>query len=163
MKSKLLIILAIFALNYLSATTCVNKKSSKCPTEKEIKQLTLTETYQEYSSRPLAPQTEFEQLTVILTKYGNNQFGLPVIHYAILQNDVEAVDLLLKYGASPLTKGNGYGCIDYAIRTGSLELTKKFIEIGVSPRRMVDSFSPLEYAKMCHQPEIVRYLESLPG
>lgn len=140
MKSKLFSLLAITTMCYLPA-----------------------DTYQEYMTCPAVPQTEFEQLTVILSKYCNNLWGVPPIHCAILQNDIPAIDLLLKYGASPFTISlrDDLSCIHYAIKAGSLELTKKFVELG-APLNGGDVYrDPLSYAKYCNQPEIVRYLESL--
>lgn len=39
--------------------------------------------------------TEIEQLTLILTKYGNNPYGMPTLPYAILQNDEAAREELI--------------------------------------------------------------------
>lgn len=126
MKTKTLALLAI--------TLCINltvhagkKKSSRAKTQ--------TESLKDSKSFPhIEPKTEFEHLAVILTKYGHNPDGLPALHYAILQEDIEAVDLLLKYCASPLTKdspsANWHSSLYYAIKVGSVPLVKKLIDLG---------------------------------
>ena len=48
-------------------------------------------------------QKELNELTLVLTKYGNNPEGVPPLHYAILKKDTKAIDLLLKHGADPHT------------------------------------------------------------
>lgn len=146
MKSKILALLAIMVVNCMSASTHT----------KDVPKATNT------------THTEIEQLTLIQVKYGNNPEGIPVLHYAILQNDIEAVDLLLKYGASPFTKNtknDHYDCLYYCIKAGSLELFKKFVALGNDPVRSVIYFGegPLGQASSLKRNDIVKFiLESYP-
>lgn len=136
MKSKLFALFAIFLVTYLSA-----------------------DTYLENCTSPLVPQTEFEELGVILIKYGNNPDGIPALHYAILQNDKFSVDLLLKYGASPFTKDfRQNNCLYYAIKAGNLEMTQRFVELGIDPDEFSNGKTALHIAIVEHQTDIVRYL-----
>lgn len=110
------------------------------------------------NTSPMVPQTEFEQLAVIMAKYGNNAEGILAINYALLQKDEAAVDLLLKYGA---TFGNK--SLYYAIKSGSLELVKKLIDMGVDPKKSEDnnrdSLCSLSlYYILGREDEITRYL-----
>ena len=45
-----------------------------------------------------------QKIVEILTKYGNNEKGLPALLFAIQEKDYEAVKILLDYGASPNTR-----------------------------------------------------------
>ncbi len=105
MKTKVFALLALTLCSHLPAETYVT------------------------STPPLEPQTEFEQLAVVLAKHGNNPRGVPALHYAILQEDEVAVDLLLKYGASPKTAGcsTSYDqeIMHVCVETGNLEIFKK--------------------------------------
>ncbi|MBS0655855.1 MAG: ankyrin repeat domain-containing protein, partial [Verrucomicrobia bacterium] len=101
---------------------------------------------------------ESELLTDILIKYGNNPEGIPAIHYAILKNDTQAVDLLLKHGASPFTKdSHKHDCLYYSILAGSLDLVKKFIELGANPDDHSNT-PPLYTAISNLQNDIAKYL-----
>ena len=75
---------------------------------------------------------ECELLTQIQVRYGNNPEGIGSLHYAILQKDVLAVELLLKYGASPYSVDyQGNTCLDYALHADCPELIKKFSALGI--------------------------------
>lgn len=141
MKSNLLVLLSIMALSCLSATQ--HKKGT---------QIT-----------PNITQTEIGDLTSLLVRYGNNPEGIPALHYAILQNDIEAVDLLLKFGAHPLTKSRKAGCSDClhcCIRAGNLELFKKFVDLGNDPTNTLTSFdeNPLRRAISYHRNDIAKFI-----
>jgi hypothetical protein len=113
MKSKILTLTIVIFFTYFSATPILG-----------------------HTPLPMEPQTEFEQLAMIMAKYGNNAEGLQAINYAILQKDEPAIDLLLKYGAT-LEKN----CFVYAIKTESLELVKKFIDLGFDPNELISDRS----------------------
>jgi ankyrin repeat protein len=107
------------------------------------------------------------ELLDIIVRYGNNPLGIPMLHYAIVQKDHKAVDILLKHGASPLTKDHiGRGCLYYAILADDLTLTKKFIELGIDPnetcgytdRAGEDGLSPLCFAIKEHRNTIAKFL-----
>jgi len=75
----------------------------------------------------------------ILIKYGNNPDGIPTLLYAIKQNDIDAVKILLDTGASPDTKaGLTYlapqTAIDYAAMYGSLEMIDLLLQYGCAVR-----------------------------
>ncbi|MBS0634545.1 MAG: hypothetical protein JSR37_03685 [Verrucomicrobia bacterium] len=70
-------------------------------------------------------QPELSRLTMILAQFGNNPENLQALNYAILKEDVYAVDLLLKYGATP-----GSLSLDCARRVGNLDLLKKAFDAG---------------------------------
>ncbi|MCE5293003.1 MAG: ankyrin repeat domain-containing protein [Chlamydiales bacterium] len=75
---------------------------------------------------------ECDLLTQIQVRYGNNPEGIGSLHYAILQKDILAVDLLLYYGASPYTVDyQGNTCLDYALQADCPELIKKFLALGI--------------------------------
>lgn len=121
------------------------------------------DTYLENCSSLPVPQTDFEKLSAILTRYGNNPEGIPTLHYAILQNDKPAIDLLLKHGASPFTENFKHrNCLYYAIIAGSLELVQRFIQLGVDPNGTSDDddegLRPLAVAIKFHQNEIIDFL-----
>ncbi|MBS0635486.1 MAG: ankyrin repeat domain-containing protein [Verrucomicrobia bacterium] len=79
------------------------------------------------------PQTDVCQLCKVVIKYENNPLNLPALHYAILQQDVKAVDLLLKHGASPHTIDNAKNnCLYHAIKAGNIPLVHKFLSLGLS-------------------------------
>lgn len=108
---------------------------------------------------PKEPKNEFQQLAVITAKYGNNPEGIPALHYAILQNDEPAVDLLLRYGASPFTKDlHRKNCLHYAIKAGNLELVVKLVELGLNPNDFSGGNVPLHVAIHEHQNDIAQYL-----
>lgn len=116
MKEKLLFIIALISLSSLSATTCKDKKPSKSPTEKELTELIL-----------------------IQTKYSNNSEGVPALIYAVIKNDVKAIDLLLKNGADPFTIDcKRQSCFYHAVIAGHLDLVKKFISLGHNPINLFD-------------------------
>lgn len=76
---------------------------------------------------------EYRELLDVLTKYGNNPEGIPALQYAIMQNDIKAVDILLKHGASPNTRdSSGNTCLHYAVLSGNIEMVKKFLTLGVN-------------------------------
>ena len=103
--------------------------------------------------------TESELLTDILIKYGNNPEGIPAIHYAILKNDIKAINLLLKHGASPSTKdSHNRNCLYYSIKIGSIELVKKFVESGANPHEVISDWCVLNLAISSHQNDIAKYL-----
>jgi ankyrin repeat protein len=111
MKTKSLLFLFLLSFVFISQAECKNKKSAKCVTQKEINELTL-----------------------ILTRYGNNTEGLPPLHYAVLKKDTKAINLLIKHGADPKAQAhNKYSCLYYAVKAGSIPLIKKFIDLGNSP------------------------------
>ncbi len=121
------------------------------------------ETYSS-TSQALVPQTEFEQLAVICTKYGNNPRGLPTLHYAILQNDEEAVDLLLKYGASPHTqsakKSYKPDILHACVQSGNLALFKKFADVAWSTPELIEDTgtSVLLQAIQLHENYIANFI-----
>ncbi len=79
-------------------------------------------------------QKELNELTLVLTKYGNNPEGVPPLHYAILKKDTKAIDLLLKHGADPHTGDHEtLTCLYYAIKADSVSLIKKFIALVEFP------------------------------
>ncbi len=127
MKLKVLFCISIFFGSYLSADTYLNNANA---------------------SHPLEPQTEFEQLVVLMVKSNN---GAQAINYAILQQDEAAVDLLITYGAHP-----SEGSLQCARRAGNLDLLKKVFNCGVR----ADSFDNdlLLNAIQYHQNDIARYL-----
>lgn len=98
MKSKTIILLALTICSYLPANAY---------------------------TPPLEPKTEFEQLTVIMVKYGNNPDGLQALDHAVLKEDEYAVDLLLKYGATPGWKG-----LELAEKTGNYKIFLKLVNNG---------------------------------
>lgn len=105
--------------------------------------------------------TESERLADILTRYGNNPEGIPALHYAILQSDTSAVDLLLKNGASPHTRDfHGADCIYYSVKAGNIQLVQKFLSLGVNPNGPVDmdQFKPLGLAIELKRNEIAKLL-----
>lgn len=113
-------------------------------------------------SEKLKPEpTESERLTDILVKYGNNPEGVPTLQYAILQNDVPAVDLLLKHKSSPHTQDtHGADCLYYSVRVGNIELVKKFLALGVNPNGQLDSdeYKPLKLALENNRNDIAKLL-----
>lgn len=146
MKSKILTILALALCAYLPAYAG-KKKKPPAPKPK--------------------PQTESCELCKVLARYGHNPEGLLPLHYAILQKDFKAVDLLLKNGASPLTIDKDvYNCVYYAIKSGSVPMVKKFISLGANVKdvrgRASDAFYVAVYEKKL---EVAKYLitsRSLP-
>lgn len=116
------------------------------------------------SQKPPKTETEMERLTLVLTKYGNNPEGTSALLYAILQNDEPAVDLLLRYGASPFAKDcKNRNCLYYAIKAGNFELFKMFIQLGVDPNDdcYSDEYKPLAVAIQFHQNDIAELLIKL--
>ncbi|NGX51306.1 MAG: hypothetical protein K1060chlam2_01171 [Chlamydiae bacterium] len=81
-----------------------------------------------------------QQLIDILIKYGNNEKGLPAIHYAILKQDCQSVKALLDNGASPnartakaamvFTKYPPYTALDYAAYSGNTEMINLLCNYG---------------------------------
>jgi ankyrin repeat protein len=112
-----------------------------------------------YQDAPLPPQTECEQLAVIFAKYANNPEGISALHYAVLQDDAFAIDLLLKYGASPFTKSFDRTSFYYAIVAGNLELVDKFLKLQLDPNLGCNSNEePLKVAIREHQNKIAKYI-----
>lgn len=63
-----------------------------------------------------AKEANNQELIDILIKYGNNPQGLPVLHYAISQNDLRAVQVLAENGANLNLKSSlGYTPIHQSI------------------------------------------------
>lgn len=96
MKLKKLVLILFISINWLSSAVCT-----------EIIPDQLCEA-----------TTDIEKLTLLQTKYGNNPYGVSTLQYAILQNDEAAVDLLLKYGASPFVAEEfprGSNCLTFAV------------------------------------------------
>lgn len=103
---------------------------------------------------PMEPQTEFEQLAVIMAKYGNNPQNLSAMNYAVLQHDEEAFDLLVKYGAAP-----GTWTLYYASMAGDLAIFKKIIDAGVGFSIFTDLERPImANAIYGHHNDIAVYL-----
>lgn len=107
-----------------------------------------------------ATQSEMDELSIILAKYGNNPEGLPSLHYAIRQRDYRAVDVLLKFGASPLTRDvNNYSCLYHSILADDVILLKKFIGLGLNPNTLAThDLSYLSVAIMHHKNNAAKYL-----
>lgn len=118
-----------------------------------------------------------QEIAEIIVKYGNNPKGIPAIHYAILEKDFRAVDLLLECGASPSTTDHlGLNCLYYSILSGELSFVEKFIKLGLNPNRKIqqdglfphyygdvifeDDFTFLSLAISRHQNQIAKYLIS---
>lgn len=116
MKTKMIILLALALCNYLPA-----------------------DAYWESTASPMEPKTELEQLTVIMAKYGNNPENLSVMNYAVLQQDEEAFDLLVKYGATPGTR-----TLYCASKAGDFSMFKKIADMGVG----LSTFTDLEWPIM---------------
>lgn len=141
MKYQKLILIAIFSVVLISEASCATKKAAKCPSQKELNELTL-----------------------LLTKYGNNPEGASPLQYAILKKDMKAVGLLLKHGASPLSKDcSNRSCLYYAIRAGNIQLIKQFITLGNSVidmgnREKHHNFDALGTALVTQQYEPAKYL-----
>jgi hypothetical protein len=105
--------------------------------------------------------TESERLADVLAKYGNNPEGIPALHYAILQQDLAAIDLLLKHGASPHAVDNAKSnCLYYAIKVGSLLLVKKFVQLNVNTGLVSynGGVNALFVSVRMNQPEIANFL-----
>lgn len=142
MKYQKPILIAIFSFLLISEASCATKKAATCPSQKELNELTL-----------------------ILTKYGNNSEGVPPLHYAILKKDMKAVDLLLKHGADPLARYTSKSCLYYAIMAGSMPLIDKFIALENSVIDMANrekhekhhSFDALYAALVTNQYEAAKY------
>lgn len=143
MKAKMLIMIALLSLVLISEASCTAKQNGKCPSQKELNELTL-----------------------ILTKYGNNPVGVPPLHYAVIKKDVKAVNLLLKHGADPIARdSNKKSCLYHAIITENIPLVKKFIELGDNPFNLNDvnensytALNALNISIMYGQPEVAKYL-----
>lgn len=136
MKAKTLILVALFSFVSISEASGTTKKNTKCPSQKELNELTL-----------------------LLTKYGNNPEGLQPLHYAILQKDTKAVNLLLKHGANPhVIDKNRSNCIGWAIKARSLTLVERFVRLGVNTECVYNKLSALDAAVYLSQPEIACFL-----
>ena len=100
------------------------------------------------------------ELMDVLVKYGNNPEGLPALHYAILQGDERAVELLLAHGASPFTKDiQGHTCLYVAVQSGNLKLVDLFLDLGANINDSGDNYcSPLSLAIEKKQNEIAKHL-----
>lgn len=144
MKTKTLTLLAIALCVYLPAYAGTKKKP-QAPKPK--------------------PQTESCGLCKVLARHGNNPEGIPALHEAILQNDVRAVNLLLKNGASPHTidKDNN-NCLYWAIKAGSLLMVKQFVSLGVNTGFLSPSgTNALWFAVKENQLEIINFLSNSPN
>lgn len=73
-----------------------------------------------------------------MAKYGNNPQDISALNNSVLQHDVRAFDLLVKYGATPGTR-----TLYYASKTGDFELFKKIVDIGVGVSTFVDLEWPI--------------------
>ncbi|MBS0635488.1 MAG: hypothetical protein JSR37_08510 [Verrucomicrobia bacterium] len=106
-----------------------------------------------YNSRSV-DQPELNRLTMILTQFGINPENLNALDYAILKEDEYAVDVLLKYGATP-----GNRSLSCARQVGNLDLLKKIFEAGAR----ADDFDNdlLLNAISSHQNDIAAYLIDL--
>ncbi len=104
-------------------------------------------------------------------KYGNNPYGIPALHYAIMQGDEKAVRLFLDHGASPdsQTPPPTYHApttaLEYAAQYGQLNIARLLLERGANlnqNRELHDGQSyiidPLRWAAMANHPELIRLL-----
>lgn len=135
---KSFIIVILFSFIFISDVTCGNKNKD-----------TLNQ--------------ELYELVLIQAKYGNNSQGAPALHYAVYQGDTRAVDLLLKYGASPFSlDAKQANCLFYAVKGGSVDMVKKFIDYGVNINDFC-GFHPcqgcgISGAIIMNQPEVTKFL-----
>ncbi len=86
------------------------------------------------------------ELLHILTKYGNNPEGIPALHYAILQEDEQAIQLLLANGASPFTVDQynpPRNCLYFAVKSKNMRLVDTFLQLGVDINQEDFEYGPL--------------------
>lgn len=145
MKFNTTIIAALLSSIIIYEASCNNKEKNspyekllaeQTLIQKKLKELTLAQ------EKLAQTQKETNDLAINLTKYGNNPECIPALHYAILQEDIEAVDLFLKYGASThtldrpnLNQGNRSisdyrNSLYYALKAGNVHILEKLLDLG---------------------------------
>lgn len=97
--------------------------------------------------KSLADSKELEQIQI---KYGNNPGGIPALHYAIKQGDVNAVNLLLTYGADANTKdlNQQHTALTLASSCNQYDIARILIDFGanvnLTPNK--SGYYPIYYA-----------------
>lgn len=108
-------------------------------------------------------------------KYGNNPYGIPALHYAIMQGDEKAVRLFLDHGASPdsvlfnwLSPEEPFTALEYAAKYGNLNIVQLLLERGahLTPPTQCEHYNgfgmslsevnPLRFAAMSDNPELIQ-------
>lgn len=109
----------------------------------------------------------YEELCLILCKYGNNPDGIPALHYAIKKKDEKAVLCLLNNGADPnaiASQGVDHICntaIEFAAGYGNRSIVKILIQYGAIVDSWQDNFSsnkPLHVAAIHDNPDTIKAL-----
>ena len=106
------------------------------------------------------------QLAFLLVKYGNNPDGVPALLYAIKQNDLEAVRVLLDCGASLQTatyQGLNHSPMnvsEYAAAYGTSALLSLLDRRGVNFNTVYDprTFSPIHVAAYYNNTVALKFL-----
>lgn len=91
---------------------------------------------------------DFKAIAHTLIKYGNNPEGISALHYAIIQGDANAVNLLLAYGADVTTKDGDFSPLTRAASWNQFEIAQILLNAGANVNHILkeDSYYPLYYA-----------------